>query len=105
MNDHNELVEAKMGLIEKGIVPQPGIDNPEKHVRDSTLNTIRAARGSGSSIRSMATSGEIAATAGLLLSTLEHFGKISRDAEKLITLMYSTPTEVISMTSTLAGEK
>lgn len=105
MNDHNELVEAKMGLMEKGIVPQPEVDNPEQHVRDSTLNTIRAARGSGSAIRSMATSGEIAATLGLLLSTLEHFGKISRDAEKLFTLMYSTPTEVISMTATLVGEK
>ncbi len=105
MSDHKELVEAKMNLIDAGVIPRPDVANVHQHVSESTLNTIRAARGSGSAIRSMATSGEIAATIGLLLSVLEHNGVMSGSLEQLITLMYSTPTEVLSMTGSMAAEK
>ncbi len=105
MSDHEELVDAKMNLIETGVIPRPDVADVRTHVSESTLNTIRAARGTGSAIRSMATGGEIAATIGLLLSILEHQGVISGSLEQLITLMYSTPTEVLSMTASMAAEK
>ncbi|MFM0735799.1 hypothetical protein PQQ51_00975 [Paraburkholderia xenovorans] len=105
MEDHKALVDAKMSMIDAGAIPRPDVADVRKHVSDEALNTLRAARGTGSSIRSMATGGEIAATLGLTLSLLEHNGLISSSVEQLITLMYSTPTEVISMLSTMAAEK
>ncbi|RQR49484.1 hypothetical protein DIE21_19645 [Burkholderia sp. Bp9140] len=105
MKDHAKLVDAKIGLMRDGTIPQPTAGDVSKHVRDEAFNTLRAARGTGSSIRSMAIGGEIAATLGLTLSVLEHYGVIPSSVEQLITLIYSTPTEVISMLSTMAIEK
>ncbi|NIF41379.1 hypothetical protein F3J14_10850 [Burkholderia sp. Tr-862] len=103
--DHEKLVEAKMAMIAAGTIPPPVANDVRKHVQDEALNTLRAARGTGSSIRSMATGGEIAATLGALLSVLEHQRIIPSSVEQLITLMYSTPTEVISMLSTMLTER
>ncbi|KER67567.1 hypothetical protein HR51_32480 [Burkholderia cepacia] len=103
--DHEELVDAKLAMMDAGTIPRPAVDDVRKHVHDEALNTLRAARGTGSAIRSMATGGEIAATLGLTLSVLEHRGIVPSSVEQLITLMYSTPTEVISMLSTMAIEK
>ncbi|WP_175846160.1 hypothetical protein [Burkholderia arboris] len=105
MGDHKQLVKAKLGLIESGVLPRPDVADFRQHVSESTLNTIRTARGTGSAIRSMATSGEIAVTIGLLLSILEHYGLVSNSLEQLITLMYSTPAEVIGITASMAHEK
>ncbi|UEP32569.1 MULTISPECIES: hypothetical protein [unclassified Burkholderia] len=103
--DHEKLVEAKMAMIAAGTIPPPAANDVRKHVQAEALNTLRAARGTGSSIRSMATGGEIAATLGLFLSVFEHLGYIPNSVEQLITLMYSTPTEVISMLSTMLTER
>ncbi|RQS15895.1 hypothetical protein DIE06_21920 [Burkholderia sp. Bp8998] len=101
----DELVEAKMAMIRADTIPRPAANDARKHVEDEALNTLRAARGTGSSIRSMATGGEIAATLGALLSVLEYRGTIPSSIEQLITLMYSTPTEVISMLSSMVTER
>jgi hypothetical protein len=105
MSDHKALVESNLAMIEAGKIARPDVEDLHKYVSDEALNTLRAARGTGSAIRSMATGGEIAATLGLTLSLLEHYGLISSSVEQLITLMYSTPTEVISMLSTMGAEK
>lgn len=105
MEDHQALVDQKMAMIEAGTIPRPQVDDVLKHVSDEALATLRAGRGTGSAIRSMATGGEIAATLGLMLSLLSHAGVLPSTVEQLITLMYSTPTEVISMVSTMAAEK
>ncbi|MDQ7982427.1 hypothetical protein QYH69_35005 [Paraburkholderia sp. SARCC-3016] len=105
MADHRELVDRKLAMIEAGTIPCPQVDDVLKHVSDEALSTLRAARGTGSAIRSMATGGEIAATLGLMLSLLSYAGILPSTVEQLITLMYSTPTEVISMVSTMAAEK
>lgn len=102
---HDALVEAKMAMIEAGMIPPPAVNDVRKHIQDEALNTLRAARGSGSEIRSMATGGEIAATLGAILSVLEHNGILPSSVEQLITLMYSTPTEVISMLSAMLTER
>ncbi len=102
---HDALVEAKMAMIAAGTIPPPAVNDVRKHVQDEALNTLRAARGSGSEIRSMATGGEIAATLGTILSVLEHNGILPSSVEQLITLMYSTPTEVISMLSAMLTER
>ncbi len=105
MGDHKSLVESKLAMIEAGTIPRPNVPDLHKHLSEEAMNTLRAARGTGSAIRSMATGGEIAATLGLTLSMLEHYGLISSTVEQLITLMYSTPTEVISMLSSMGAEK
>ncbi|WP_163013038.1 hypothetical protein [Burkholderia stabilis] len=104
MNDHKKLVETKLRLIDSGVLPRPDVADLRQHVSESTLNTIRAARGTGSAIRSMATSGEVAVTFGLLLSVLEHYGLVSSSFEQLATLMYSIPAEVIGITMSMAQE-
>ncbi|MBR8130747.1 hypothetical protein [Burkholderia ambifaria] len=103
--NHEQLIEAKKKLIEDGLVARPEARDLQQHVRESTLNTVRAARGDGSAIRSMAAGGEISASIGLLLSVLWAKGVVPESLERLITLVYSTPTEVLSMTATVAAEK
>lgn len=105
MHEHRALVDSKLHLMARGLIPTPDVADVRKHVSELAMNTVRAARGPGTLVRSMATGGEIAATIGLVLSLLEHNGYISSSLDQLITLLYSTPTEVISMTSAMAAEK
>ncbi|MFJ2995509.1 hypothetical protein [Pandoraea sp. NPDC087047] len=105
LNDHKALVDSKLKLMHHGVIPTPDVADVRKHIGESAMNTVRAARGPGTLVRSMATGGEIAASIGLVLSLLEHKGVISSSFEQLMTLLYSTPVEVLSMTSTMAAEK
>ncbi|MEA3121320.1 MAG: hypothetical protein QOH33_868, partial [Paraburkholderia sp.] len=105
MNDCKELTDAKLQLINDEVIPKPEVDDVHKHFSDSSLETLRAARGTGSAVRSMAMGGEIAFVIGLALSILEQKGIMPSSVEQLITLIYSTPTEVISMTSSMLAER